>query len=99
MANAFASVHFDACSTTHSPKEVQNYKSKTFRKWKSTWLDNQNTGPKPTAVTHRGGGGDLLGHDLQGVDHGDVAQTLSDGQGGVAVLRRAREKRALRASQ
>lgn len=63
------------------------------------WLENQNAGPKPAAVTHRGGGGDLLGHDLQGVDHGDVAQTLRDGQGGVAVLRGAREKRGLRASQ
>lgn len=56
-------------------------------------------GPKPTAVTHRGGGGDLLGHDLQGVDHGDVAQTLGDGQGSVAVLRRAREQQGLRVSR
>jgi len=33
----------------------------------------------------RGGGGDLLRYNLQGVDHGDVAQTLSNRQGGVAI--------------
>lgn len=43
------------------------------------------------ARTHRGGGGHLLRHHLQGVDHGDVAQTLGDGQGGVAILKKERE--------
>lgn len=53
--------------------------------------------PKPiTSVpcTHRGGGGHLFRHNLQGVDHGDVAQTLSNRQGSVAILKRVRERKS-----
>lgn len=42
----------------------------------------------PGPLTHCRGGGDLLRHNLQGVDHRDVAQPLSDGQGRVAILER-----------
>lgn len=40
----------------------------------------------PAPGTHRGRGGHLLRHHLQRVHHGDVAQALGDGQGGVSIL-------------
>lgn len=49
-----------------------------------------------TPGTHRGGGGDLLGHNLQGVDHRDVAQPLRNGQGGVTILERGNGRKRVR---
>jgi hypothetical protein len=57
--------------------------------------------------THRGSGGDLFSHNLQGVNHGDVAQPLSNRQGRVTILKREKEgkewerlgRTALRASE
>lgn len=41
--------------------------------------------------THCGRGGDLFSHNLQGVNHGDVAQPLSNRQGSVTILKREKE--------
>lgn len=51
------------------------------------------TEPKSMGSFCRGGGGDLLRYSLQGVHHGDVAQTLSNRQGSVAILRSERKER------
>lgn len=48
-------------------------------------------GQERMSCTHRGSGGDLFSHNLQGVNHGDVAQPLSNRQGRVTILKRERE--------
>lgn len=50
------------------------------------WLSGQ---PGPAATTYRRGNG-LFGHNLQGVDHWDVAKPPGDGQGRVPILWRGR---------
>lgn len=56
------------------------------------WQENQEDGTKQISClgTHRGSGGDLFSHNLQGVNHGDVAQPLSNRQGCVTILKRER---------
>lgn len=83
------SAHFDVCCTTvtksKSPKHCVSEKV--------CGLKAETQSRAGRSRTHRGGGGDLLSHDLQGVDHGDVAQTLGDGQGGVAILKKQERER------
>lgn len=55
------------------------------------WQENQEDRNRPVISTHRGGGGDLLSHNLQGINHRDVAQPLSNRQGCVTILEREKE--------
>lgn len=78
-------------------KKFKTKSSKHFVSEKLCGLKTHTLEPKlsrAVPLTHRGGGGDLLRHNLQGVDHGDVAQPLSNRQGRVAILKRVNERKS-----